>query len=186
MGVNINTNTGYVGEVTLTYITHGKKVKVKKYNKGWSRLFQFIARCLGDSINTDNGRPKFVDIKCQHRGNDGTWESCLFNYIPVTGSVNYFEDATMVNYGGLNYFATMTATISFNMINQAVLGQYLEEDDCALFLMAGAEEGSYSSTYDNPYRMAQLLLDIRSLKDVAPGTQVIIEWDLKFYNREDS
>ena len=190
MSINVNTGTGYVGEVNLTYIVNGKKTKVKKYNKGWSRLFQFIARCLGDTMNVNTilaGRPQFLDIKCKHAAEGSEkWASCLFNMIPVSPTINYWDDTSMINYGGINWFVTFTTTISYNMINQAILGQYPNgDDDCALFLMAGSET-TYSSESDDEYRMAQLLLDLESLRAVNPGTQVIVEWSLKFYNKEDA
>ena len=189
MGINVNTGAGYVGEVELTYIVDGKRIRIKKYNKGWSRLFQFIARCLGDTMNANTipaGRPQFLDIKCKHKEQGPTyWTSCLFSMIPVSPTVNYWVDDSMINYGGVNWFATFTTTISYNMINQAILGQYPNgDDDCALFLMAGSDT-TYSSTSDDEYRMAQLLLDVESLRAVNPGTQVIVEWSLKFYNKED-
>ena len=187
MSVKINTGTGYVGEVTLTYIVNGKKLRVKKYNKGWSKLFEFIARCLGDaegshrSDSIESGRPKFLDIKCKHSG--GNWESCLFNYVSVSPSYTSWIDSSMQDYGGVNYYATFTTTISYNMINQAILAQYDSSDDCALFLMSGSD-GTYYASDDLNYRMAQLLLDISSLKSVSAGTQVIVEWNLRFYNKE--
>lgn len=183
MSININTGAGYVGEVTLTYIVDDKKIKVKKYNKGWSRLFQFIARSLSSDFNTGVGRPKFLDIKCRAQSPDAVWETCLFNYVPVSASLNYWDDISMNNYGGVNYYATLTATISFNMINKAILDGYISSDDCALFLLSEMGDGVTPST-DSPYRMAQLLLDISSLKSVNPGTQVIVEWNLKFFNKE--
>ena len=183
----LNTNMNYVGEVTLTYIVNGKKLKVKKYNKGWSRLFYFIARCLGDAQNPGTimvERPQLLDIKCRHEG--GNWESGLYSYVPVTPSYSYVTDNSMTDYGGLNYYATFTATISFNTVNTTFLQQYTNQtDSCALFLMSGSTT-PYTPANDSAYRMAQLLLDVASLATIDPGTQVIVEWNMKFSNKEVS
>lgn len=177
------TSVGYVGEVTLTYKLNGKTIKVKKFNKGWSNLFRFIALCLTDNMDTlSSSRPQYLDIKCK-KVNTTNWESCLFKRIPVTPSFTYEQDAEMDNYGGVNYFSVFTTTISYGMLNLSQLDRYGSDpqDECALFLLSGDDYNVADG--DASVRMAQLLLDLDSLKTIQAGTQILIEWVLKFYNK---
>lgn len=173
------TSIKYIGEVILKYKIGDKVIKEKRFNRGWSQLFRLIALTLTGNMSAedlDTLKPTFIDIKYQPEGTSGdmSWNSCLYSRVPVVPSF-YIENDETVEGGGVNYISCFTATISYSNLNQSLLS---ENDTTNIFLLSALPyQGSDVST-----RLAALKVETDSLLSMQPGSQVIVEWTMRFYN----
>lgn len=173
------TSLKYKGEVTLKYKIGDKVIKTKKCNRGWSQLFRLIAVLLTGNLSNeqlDIMKPTFIDIKYRppEATSDNAWNSCLYSRVPVIPSFYVENDAT-VEGGGINYISCFTCTISYANLNQSLLD---ENSVTNIFLLSGEPyTGSDIST-----RLAALVVDTDSLLSMEPGSQVVVEWTMRFYN----
>lgn len=173
------TSIKYKGEVTLKYKMGDKVIKVKKCNRGWSQLFRLIALLLTGNLTTeqlDIMKPTFIDIKYRPSGStsDNSWNSCLYSRVPVVPTF-YVENDSTVEGGNVNYISCFTCTISYANLNQSLLD---ENSETNIFLLSGE---SYT-TNDISTRLAALIVDTDSLLSMEPGSQVVVEWTMRFYN----
>ena len=179
----IETGLQYKGEVTLSYKIGNKIIKRIKCNKGWSQLFKFISLALTGNLTSeqlDILKPTFIDLKYK---NNEHWDSCLYSRIPVTPSFTS-EASSGVNGipGGVEYISVFTVTISFSNLNSSLISEFDENTEAALFLLSGEPYENAGDDADSITRMASLGVDAQSVRDMLPGSQVIVEWTMKFYN----
>lgn len=175
----VETGLCYQGEVTLTFKIGDKVIRKKTYNKGWSPLFRLIALTLTGNMSNENLqrlKPTYVDMRFLNNGGD--WETCLFSMTPTVPSYYYEEDSKMADYGGINYISAFTCTISFSNLDISKTANFNDSTDCRLFLLSG-EVGSASAEAVN---MASLWIDALTIKEMQAGSQVIVDWTMKFYN----
>lgn len=171
------TNISYKGEVTLKYKVGNKIIKKKVFNKGWSPLFKLISLILTGNMTPEELsilRPTYIDMKYE---NNGAWTSCLFSKVPVTPSFMSVNDPTID--GGVSYISVFSVTISYSNLDNSIVSNFDSNTNCAMFLLSGQP---VASSDDSSIRMASLQVDPESVKEMAPGSQVIVEWTMKFYN----
>lgn len=172
------TGLAYVGEVTLSLKIKDKIIKKVSYNKGCSQLFRLLALVLTGNMTTESLdilKPTYIDVKYE---DDGDWESCLYSKIPVIPSFYMEEDVTVE--GNQNYISSFSSTISFSNINDSVVqASGFDEKEVRLFLLSGEE---YTGSDDSITRLATLKVSPASLQSLQPGSQVIVEWSMKFKN----
>lgn len=176
------TNLSYKGEVTLKYKVGNKVIKVKKFNKGWSQLFRLIALILTGNMTVNQLkllRPTYVDLKYK---DNGVWKSCIYSSVPVTPSFTTEIDNNID--GGVSYISVFTVAISYSNLNQSIIDTFDTETEnkteTAMFLLSG--EDPLSAEDDSNTRLASLNVDCASIAEMLPGSQVIVEWTMKFYN----
>ena len=75
-----------------------------------------------------------------------------------------------------------TVTISFSNLNSSLISEFDENTEAALFLLSGEPYENAGDDADSITRMASLGVDAQSVRDMLPGSQVIVEWTMKFYN----
>lgn len=173
------TNIKYKGEVTLKYKVGNKIIKTTKCNKGWAQLFRLIATLLTGNLSAEQLevlRPTFIDIKWRPSGSDSdlAWQSCLYSRVPCV-PLFYVENDSNINGGGVNYISSFTCTISYANLNKSVIN---ENSETNLFLLSGEP---YTDS-DISTRLASLIVDTDSLLSMEPGSQVVVEWTMRFYN----
>lgn len=182
--INAETGISYKGEVKLTYKIGDKTIRVKKFNVGWSPLFRLFSLVLTGNITNeqlDLMKPTYVDLKYL---NNTHWDSCLYSRIPVTPSFISESDSRIP--GGLGYVSVFAITISYSNLNQALITGFNTDTEpkteTALFLLSGEPYNNVGEDADAPIRLASLGVDPKSIQDMLPGSQVIVEWTMKFYN----
>lgn len=173
----VETGLKYRGEVTLSYKIGNKIIRKKVFNKGWSPLFKLISLTLTGNMTSEEMsilRPTFVDMKYK---NNGVWSSCLFSKVAVIPSFTSVSDPSID--GGISYISVFSSTISYSNLNEPLITGLDDDTECALFLLSGEP---LVSSDDSSIRMASLQVDMSSVKEMQPGSQVIVEWTMKFYN----
>ena len=173
------TNISYIGEVTLKLKIGDRIVRTVTHNVGWSPLFKFISLALSGNLSTDTLnalRPTFIDVRY---ASGLSWVSCLYAPLPITPSFYSMPGNDMSEVGGLNYLSIFSCTISYSMLNMSIVQSLSDSADVRLFLLSGE---ALSSPSDDT-NMVTLMVDADSVKSIQPGSQVIVEWTMKFCNQ---
>ena len=172
-----NTGIGYKGEINLTIKLGDSTISRKVYNKGWSQLFRLIALVLTGNMSSEEFnslKPTYIDI--MYKNSDNVWETCLFSVTPVVSSYSYEEDNKMNGYGGINYISSFAVTISYSNLDISKIDDFdAENTDCRIFLLSGELS-----------KLASLKVDPQALKDLQAGSQIIVDWTMKFFNVGDN
>ena len=165
---------GYTGNVTVK-VLHGNKVvkTYKKHNTGTYRLFEYIARCLGNTYD-EMYAPRFIrafyidDI-------ENIPDSELHTYLSenvISGAIAY----SRIEVKSDEAEQTATVTFSFLVPNSLIYDNQLYINALAMYSLTTYDDASI----EDP--MAYVKLDNKI--EVTEGSNILIEWGLTITNAQ--
>lgn len=154
---------GYTGEVHISYMRNGRVYESYRHNAGVAGLFKFVCKALAGKDVHDEC-PKYIDVRGS--ADDVAYTSVLASEIPLSGG-SYYQDG-----GEWLYRATATIPAS------AITSPLDDFEHYRIYLLSKVGQ----SVID----FAHLQLDADDLKNIAPGTQALVEWILRFQNLDGS
>ena len=161
------TQLQYQGNVTISLKIKDKVKKLKLHNNGTAALQEIFARIMAnDSDSTAEFRnmtPNYLDL-C--RSSDGEeWYTCLLDIIniPTTARRATIDDNN-------EWVARFTATIRYDDLIVPI--ESTDTDKFRLYLY-------YMNSERGRADLAYLDVSAIDISKISPGTQAIIEWDMK-------
>ena len=172
-----NSAIGYSGKVTVK-ILHGNKV-VKTYrnhNTGTYRLFEFIARCLGNTYN-EMYAPRFV--RAFNIEGEFTEEE-IINHLDdvISGPIAYNKIDVTTNVDSENSLNdSSTVIFSFLIPASLIFDNQTRMNALALYSLTTYDDESIASP------MAYVKLDTNI--QINEGSNILIEWSLAITNAKN-
>ena len=159
MQANGSSYIGYEGNVELTFFRNGTKIVIKKKNAGVKNLFRILCRALA-GYDISGEIPSFLDLRVV---NGSSTSSILNNKIALTGKSYRIESNDWV--------LKITGTIAYSDLMNPEIS---ESSTYRLYLMNTSAD------------LAYLNVEATDLAGITEGTQMLVNWTLKFQNLNGS
>lgn len=163
-------NLNYTGAIKITKISNNHKLSTKIFNHGENALFALYAKAL-TGLNITDELPRYINFRPEtYNSKDSLLTS---NGLDVT--ISFVADEEVMNPQGIGKNVPCTR-ISTTLISSVISKNNIPSDDVKVYITLEDKNKQILAYAETPN-------DLKStLRNLNPGTQILIVWDLYITN----